>query len=160
MQREDVISSKYLAEIVEAICKGDPVIYEAYSEYDKDIVDVSGKLTLENYIDKKVVSGKGYVNLALHYPDSNGFVLKKKIDLIPEKCSGAKIRYCMEGWGLIQAQMQFSDDAIKCRFAVNSEKRAKAWEQTLDRLGAPEDWNWKIVEQNIRRLIRVLKKCA
>ena len=160
MQRKDVINSKCLPEIIHAICKGDPVIYETYSEFDEDIVDVSGKQALENYINKKVISGKGYVNLVLHYPDSNGLVLKKKIDLIPEKCNGATTRYCMEGWGLIQVEMQFNDDTIKCGFAVNSEKRAKAWQKTLDKLGPPEDWNWKSVEQNARRLIRILKKCA
>jgi hypothetical protein len=67
----------------------------------------------------------------------------------------------MEGWGLIQLQIDYkAAPVIDCRFAVNTKKRAQAWAQTFPELGTPEQWEWKAVERQARRLIRVLRHGA
>ena len=160
MQREEVIKASSIGDVLDAICKGRPIIFEAYSEYDSDIVKLLTKAELVQYIERKAKDKKEFVNLLLHYPETGGLVYKRKIDLIPESCNGATARYRVEGWGLIQAQLEFDKETIKCRFAVNSEKRALAWAEAMQELGAPDKWQWKVVESNARRLIRVLRKCV
>ena len=41
--------------------------------------------------------------------------------------------------------------------AVNTHKRAQAWEPTYEDFGPVDAWNWKAVERECRRLIRVLR---
>lgn len=98
------------------------------------------------------------VNLLVHYPEALGFVATRVITLQPEKCGGASWREALEGWGLIQLQLQYRvADFVEFRVAVNTEKRAQAWAQTYPEMGAPSLWNWKLVEKHARRLIRVLR---
>ena len=85
-----------------------------------------------------------------------------RFDLIPEKCNGARWREKTEGWGLVSLQLTYEGDGmVKCRIAANSEKRAKAWEETSQEwLGPALAWNWPVVEKHCRRLIRRLRSDA
>ena len=85
---------------------------------------------------------------------------KKKTKLVPEKCNGAKIRYSVEGWGLIQFQLWLKESGLFCDINSNSEKRALKWESTSPELLSPNLWNWKEVQSQCRRLNRVLKQNA
>jgi hypothetical protein len=98
--------------------------------------------------------------LSIHYAIAGGSVRKKEIDLNPEKCKGAKVRYSVEGWGLIQFQLWNKENDFTCDIGVNSEKRANAWEATCPELGSPSLWNWKEIKKQNRRLNRVLTSSA
>jgi len=99
--------------------------------------------------------------MVVYYAAALGHVQTRTIALQPEKCGGAAWRETVEGWGLIQVQLQYKVGAdVECRVAVNSEKRANAWAQTYPELRSPSLWNWKLVEKQARRLIRVLRSGA
>ncbi len=161
MQREETVDEQGLNILLRAIYEGSPLVCEAYSKYDSDIVEFASSEALESYMESEISGGNTFIDFAIYYPSTNGFIEKKKIDLRPEKCNGAKKRFSIEGWGLIQLQMDLKcKPKIKCRIAVNSEKRANAWCETYPELKSPNLWDWKMVEKNTRRLIRVLRKCA
>ena len=141
-----------------AVYQGNPIVSEAYSHFDEDVLSFPTLGALDAYISNERATGRPWIDLVIHYPETKGLIVKKKIDFQPEKCDGATIRYSMEGWGLIQLQIDYKlAPEIGCRFAVNTEKRALAWAQTLPALGAPDQWDWKAVERQVRRLIRVLR---
>jgi hypothetical protein len=161
MQREEMIARDSVHRVLAAVFEGEPAVHEAYSKFDLGVLSFSKREELDAYIAEEIAQGRTYVHLVLHYPDTKGSIRKKRIDLRPEACNGATLRYSMEGWGLIQFQLDYkASPKVKCRFAVNTEKRANAWAQTIPRLGDPVLWDWTAVEKHARRLIRVLRKCA
>ena len=161
MQRSELIEPGNIDVMLEAVFEGNPLVYEAYSKYDSDLVKFNSGEKLKSYIEKERSAGEKFINIVIHYPDSNGFVERKKIDLNPDKCNGATKRYSMNGWGLIQLQVDFGKQPKpECRVAVNTLKRATTWSATYPELQSPDLWNWEVVEKNVRRLVRVLRKCA
>lgn len=159
MQRQESISAAAVPEILSAAFAGKPVVYEAYSGHDQDLLSFNELASLESYISKSLARGEKFIQLALHYPEARGVVTARKIDLNPTKCNGATLRYAADGWGLIQLQMKFSNsDFVQVRVAANSESRASTWATTSSVVGAPDSWDWKAVEKHARRLIRVLRK--
>jgi hypothetical protein len=161
MQREDEIPISAVSTLLAAVYEGTPSVCLAYSEYEQDIVCFSVQHELEQYISHELDRGKKFIYVMVHYPDTKGYIHKKKISLKPESCNGATYRYSMEGWGLIQLQIDYKKPNVAiCRVAVNTETRALAWAQTIPKLNKPALWDWVAVEKHARRLIRVLRKCA
>ncbi len=161
MQREEEISIIKLKDILDAVFHGSPHIYQEYSKYDTELASFSSRNELDCYIENEKASGIKLISLAIHYPETMGYIYAKKFALKSEKCDGATMRFSQEGWGLIHLFISFrSEDMVRCRFSVNSEKRANNWVITSPELKSPDLWNWKAVENNARRLIRVLRKCA
>ncbi len=163
MQCEHKIPFDSIGKIVEAIYEGNPGVSEAYSALERDIRSFPTKESLTDFISEKLADETKLKTIYcfVYYPGASGVIRKKRIELNPTKCDGATHRYTMEGWGLIQFQLNISDrEAVTCRFAVNSAKRANNWAGVYPELGSPALWNWPMIEKNIRRLIRVLRKNA
>ena len=150
-----------LRNLVETIfLDGEVTVYEAYSIPDKELRVFVSPEEVMAYISEVESSKDDLAYLSIHYANAGGFVRKKKVDLNPEKCKGAKVRYSVEGWGLIQFQLWNKASGLTCDIAVNSEKRANAWEATNPELKSPSLWNWKEVQKHNRKLNRVLKSSA
>lgn len=163
MQREDKIPIESLEKIIEAVYQGALTVFEAYSEFEADIREFPTKESLGKLISDKLADATRhkFIYCCLKYSRSKGLVKKRKIDLDPRKCNGATYRYTMEGWGLIQFQLDLTNlENISCRFACNSERRADIWSDVYPELESPSLWDWTVIEKNIRRLIRVLRKHA
>lgn len=155
------IKTENLKELIGSIFSGgDVCVYEAYSIPDKELRIFSSSEEIIEYIEELKSKKENLAYLSLHYLDSGGFVQKKEINLIPEKCSGALKRYSIEGWGLIQFQLWLNEGGYTCDVGVNSEKRAHAWEHTYPELRSPSLWNWKEVQKQNHRLKRAVKKYA
>ena len=159
MQSTNRLDSSQLTRFVETLFEDDqPHIFEAYSTHDSPIKSFKNAAEVATYIAHELKHHKNPILLAIYYPDMLGQVQITTIKLYPEKCAGAMWRQIIEGWGLIQIQLKGEyNGSIKCRIAVNTEKRASAWAQNNTQLGPPSLWNWKIVEKHARRLIRVLR---
>lgn len=159
MQRKEIVDENKLQEVLASVYEGGPTVFQAYSNYDQDVLSFPKCEDLEAHISNERAAGRANIYFAIHYPETLGLVLKKQIHLRPEHCGGATLRYSIEGWGLIQLQLDYKGfPAIECRFAVNTEKRALAWYDALPALGEPARWEWKSVERQVRRLIRVLRR--
>ena len=160
MQREEIINKADVNKIVNAIyVLGKPKVSEAYSKYDEDIIFFDSASDLMSYINEAILKKDKFLYFSVYYPEAKGFVKKEKIKLIPKKCDGHTFRFCIEGWGIIQFQLDYKKEPnVKCRFAVNTEKRANNWFDTYPELKSPSLWKWKLVEKHARRLIRELKK--
>lgn len=152
------VKPENLQRLVDAIfASGEVVVYEAYSVPDKALRTFDSSKEVFDYIDEVKVSKSNLAYLSLHYTKANGFIYKKTIALEPKKCNGAKTRYSVEGWGLIQFQLWLNPDGLSCGIGGNSEKRAGEWESTKPMLKSPALWDWKEVQKQHRRLKRVLK---
>lgn len=160
MQGSGTIGVERLDELIAAIFADEQVaVYSAYSEYGEDIRKFTKPSDLAEYAESVLDSNKGLLNLAVQYPGSGPTAQIRKISLNPEKCHGDSFRYSADGWGLIHIQCTATKDHdLKCRVAVNSEKRAFKWFDTYPELGDPEKWDWAVVERHARRLVRVVKK--
>ena len=160
MEIGKIVQREKLKELVEAIFQESPTVYQAYSLPDSEIRIFNSPSEVMEYISEVEGSKENLVSLSIYYPKSEGFVRTKKIELNPKKCSGAKVRYSIEGWGLIHFQLWLKQSALTCDIKANSEKRALKWESTSPELKSPEAWDWKVVGSHCRRLNRVLSKCA
>ena len=161
MNMSSQVNVENLRSLVESIFLGGEVtVYEAYSIPDKELRIFASTEEVMAYISEVESSKDNLAYLSIHYANTGGFVRKKKIDLNPEKCKGAKVRYSVEGWGLIQFQLWIKVSGLTSDIGVNSEKRANAWEDTYPELKSPSLWNWKEIQKHNRKLNRVLKSSA
>ena len=139
---------------------GNPVVYESYSSFDEPLRRFKSAEELKADIEAGTAKDDKFLQYSLHYQESLGHVLKRKIMLKQSKC-GHSWRWTVEGWGLIQFQADLKQlPKIECRIAVNSQKRAELWADTISELRSPALWDWQIVERHASRLIRRLRKLA
>ncbi|MFB2642242.1 hypothetical protein ACE02D_08145 [Shewanella bicestrii] len=161
MQRSELILKEKLGMLIDSIFEGQPTVFESYSKYDLDTCRFDRAEDLKIYVESERSKGECFIDLAIHYPATKGFVYEQQISLNSAKFNGAKLRFRTSGWGLIHFQLDFrASSKLECRIAVNSEKRALGWSSTYPDLQSPALWDWKMVETNARRLIRVLRKCS
>ena len=73
MQRSELIESECIDAMIEAVFKCSPLVYEAYSKPDSDLVTFDNGERLKQYIEKERSAGEKFINVVIHYPDSNGF---------------------------------------------------------------------------------------
>jgi hypothetical protein len=161
MQREDLLPSTRVTELLEAALAGRPKVYEAYSEYDAPTKVFTDGDALITHVSALRSSGKSFFNFSFHFPEMDGDVSTVRIALRPEKCSGATWRETTRGWGLIHIQITDQSGSMsKVSVSVNSEKRARTWAETITDQGDPRLWNWKAVDSQARRIIRVLRRLS
>ena len=141
--------------------KPDPFVVEAYSESHHTPRQFTAPEAMASYAKEQVTRPNGLAFFFVVYPDMGGSPIQKTIQLDPQNCSGQRLRYTWDGWGLISIQLRRGDDP-NCRshISVNSDKRANAWASTFPDWKAPDTWNWKAIASHTRRLQRVLKKVA
>ena len=152
------MNSEDLIELVECLFVNDAEVYEAYSGYDQSLRKFLSPSEVLGEIDLASGKKEKLVYLSIYYPGMAGYLRTKKIKLNPSKCNGAKLRYSIEGWGLVHVQFHLGSSDIRCDISANSEKRAMTWFSTHPELKTPELWNWKEVQKQSRRIKRVLKK--
>ena len=161
MQREETINLECVEEIIDAIFVGEPEIYEADSTPDEELKSFSEKADIMKYISDEQDKGYRFISLGIYYPNAGGVTDRKVINFNPDKCAGTTKKYSFSGWGVLFLQMTYTKGGqVDCRFTVNSQKRATAWEQTYPELKSADLWDWKLVEKHARRLIRILKECT
>jgi hypothetical protein len=161
MQAQATLGPGALPRLLAAVYEGAPRVAEAMSAPDADIASFASSQALAAYIAAEGAAGRSWVDLVLHYPDTQGSVICKRSDLDAAESDGAACQHTLEGWGLIQLEIEGAGtSALSCRVAVNTQKRAIEWAPTLPELGGPLQWDWKAVERHARRLIRVLRQGA
>ena len=161
MQRSEIIDISKLNDIVSSISLEPVVVYQDYSDFDSDLKKFEDVNGLIEHIEQMIANDAFSANFAIYYPEAKGYFYKEKKLVNPEKCNGATFRHVASGWGLIHLQIDFRKKPVtEFKIAANTFKRASAWETTYPELKEAELWDWKFVEKQTRRLIRVLKKSA
>ena len=156
MQATATIDFDDVPRVVEAIFAIDnPIVSEAYSKFDEDIVIFYSEEELIGNINQERESGNKLLTFSVYYSDTQGFREVRKIALKPGAVDGHKYRYAVSGWGVIQFHLErLSETTFKCYFGVNTEKRANKWIATYPELKSPNLWNWQLVEKHLRKLSR------
>jgi hypothetical protein len=157
-----IVTAAGLIDLAEATFdSGNPVVYESYSSLDEPLRRFKSAAELKADIEAGMTKDDKFLQYCLHYQESLGHVAERKITLKQSTCGGHSWRWTVEGWGLIQFQADLKQlPKIECRIAVNSQKRAELWADTISELRSPALWDWQIVERHASRLIRRLKKLA
>jgi hypothetical protein len=161
MQQVQEIEISKMNDIVNSIFQVPAIAYEDYSDLDSDLKKYDSKESLLKAIDEANTRNAHSANFAIYYPEAKGHFFKEKKSVNPEKCNGASYRYIASGWGLVHLQIDLRKKPIvKVRVAVNTATRAETWSATSPEFKDPSLWDWKYVEKQTRRIIRVLKQCA
>ena len=161
MQRTEEIDVSALGDIVNSIFQETAIAYQDYSSFDSALKKYKSAESVLAAIEQAILSNDSSLNFAIYYPNSEGYFLEEKKILNPEKCNGATFRYFASGWGLVHLQIDLRNKPLaNVSVKGNSEKRACAWASTHLEYQDPSEWDWKYVESQARRLIRVLRKCA
>jgi hypothetical protein len=157
-----LIDAARLSDLVRAVFAVEhPEVFGAYSDYDRDLETFANPESLEGYVAAKRQMGRTFFDFAIWYPSCNGRVEREKINLKPEYCDGHTTRYSVGGWGIFHLQLDFKPGPrIDCRIAVNSEKRAIAWQARYPEWLAVDAWNWPEVRKHEGRLMRKLRSLA
>jgi hypothetical protein len=157
-----LIDAALLSDLVLAVfAVGDPEVYQAYSDYDRDLESFPTPEVVEAYMATKLQESRSFFDFAIWYPSCQGQVEREKINLKPECCDGHTLRYSVGGWGIFHLQLDFKPSPkIDCRIAVNSEKRAVVWQAHYPEWLSVDAWNWPEVRKQERRLMRKLRSLA
>ena len=99
------------------------------------------------------------INFQLWTPRFEGDLVIRKIDLDPKRCKGHTFRYTAEGWGLIQFYCGVLNNKLHfSHLGHQSIRRAITWQDTNNKLGSVEKWNWKEVETTGRKIKYFIQK--
>ncbi|WP_298330489.1 hypothetical protein [uncultured Dokdonia sp.] len=159
MQRTEFIDKNQLFGLIEYILSDSKIeFYESYSEMEKEIVQISKYSEFLKYFENSISENKKQLKFGIYYPEAKGKFYIDKIKLNPKYCNGKTYRYNTNGWGVIYVHLDLQKSKIECRVSVNSKTRAQNWTSTNPEFGNPELWEWKIVENNARKIITRLKK--
>lgn len=130
-----------------------------YSNYGQQMHQFASAPALQGAIDDAIRSAKHGFAVALHFPETEGFVASQRIDLDPKSCDGHTFRYRVMGWGLFFLHLEFKRlPFIETHISCNTQKRAQAWSQAYPDMKAPGLWDWDAVKKIGGRLTRKLKK--
>ena len=136
-------------------------IYECYSRFGEQLHQFESLVEIEAHfsINDWGIGAKESILLQLYPRGASGRMVRRRINLDPTKCGGAKFRYSAEGWGLVQLYLEPPRDGQlrPSHTNHNSEARATAWSDTIHDLGAPSDWSWDKVNSFSRRLNRFIR---
>jgi hypothetical protein len=136
-----------------------PRVCESYSNPSTEINEYHSKEEILLEIEKLPKKEISSLHLSIYYPESKGAFIIRKITLNPDKCNGHTFRFSSEGWEVIYIRFHHKyQDKLECNISVNSIERALVWCGTTENMGDPNLWDWKIVNRQARRLIRILRK--
>jgi hypothetical protein len=135
----------------------DVAVYTAYSKFGEGTRKFQTVADCVDYLAAEIKGRSGGTAFALHYADTKGHVLDRRITLKQEKCDGNDFRYTIEGWGLINIKLYSKDSStVFCDIGANTAKRAAKWFSVYPEFQDPALWNWTAVESHLRRLKRAL----
>lgn len=157
MQTKQDISEKQLFNLFELIYQIDNVVVtESHSSYDKPLQVLLNSEDLKMHFNES----KKYRSYAVYYPNTKGKVSVKTVKLTPDEWNGHTKRYEQEGWGIIFIQCRTLDEKINCRVSVNSEARARKWEEIYPEFGSVDDWDWVLLKKISSKIIRTLRELS
>ena len=138
-------------------------VFETASAYDEEIMEFSSWESLSTA--RTVGQRKGAAEslyLQLWPVKASENVWIREIELDQKRVKNGRFRYSIEGWGLIQLYLGGKSELglIHSHTNHNSEARARKWASTLDGMGSPSAWDWKIVSSTSSRLNRFIRKTA
>jgi hypothetical protein len=157
--KPSVLTGNYVENFAAAVFdKSNPLVLEAYSEFDKDPLQFVSKNELVQHINDRLSVPHRTAHFFVTYPDMLGYPIKRTIHLDQKRVRGGKVRHTWGGWGLISVIIENEETPTrKSHVAANSEARANMCCDIHPELPLPSSWNWQAVGSHLRRLQRVLK---
>ena len=128
-------------------------MFESYSAPDEPLRAFATPGEVRNAFERSSVAG---LRLMIYSPSMKGRFTIERIDLEPGAIPGKSWREQISGWGLIQMNFGGVRNGSLAPSVTNhnTEKRARAWEQTYPTLPALESWDFREVTRISRRINR------
>jgi hypothetical protein len=100
--------------------------------------------------------GAGGLGLMIYSPSMKGQFTIERFDLKPGAIPGKSWRERISGWGLIQMELGKARNGVLTPSVTNhnTEKRARAWEQTYPSIPPLQGWDFVEVTRISRRINR------
>ncbi len=132
-------------------------VLESYSVPDRPL----RRFTSVEEIGQAVDTAPYHLGFMLYAPTMRGRYTIEHIKLLPNAIPGKSTREHVQGWGLIQIELDFTNDKIgRLRESFtnhNSRQRAMTWSDTYVDLPSVDDWDFRVVSSisgKINRYIR------
>jgi hypothetical protein len=141
-----------VASIMDAVL-GECRVFESYSVPDESLREFSSVSDIRDALVSYERQGFG---LMLYAPSMKGAFVIERIHLKPGAIKGKSWREKISGWGLIQVAFGGVRGATLKPSLTNhnSERRARAWSNTVPALPPVDDWDFKEVTRISRRINR------
>jgi len=140
---------------------GNPTVYLKDSAPGEEARQFRSAAEVDGFADDLQRRGGCCFGLAIHFPETAGFVDLHRVALDPKHCEGHDFRYEVRGWGLFFLQFNLNPrmgDGVECFLSCNTPKRAEAWAEAYPDLMDPSLWNWPAVARIGRRLRDLAKR--
>ncbi len=160
MQTNANLNRASLADLVVSIFEaGNPEAYVDNMEASDDPKAFVSAREMNTYIDEAIKAHKQLFGFSIWYPETRGYVEKKKISLEPIKGKERAFRHSVKGWGIILLRLDFEQfPLISCCISCSSQNKVASWSGTHRNLKDPELWDWAAVERHCGRLTRIAEE--
>ncbi len=147
--------------IVSIFESGNPEVYIRNMDDGKNAGDFVSAGDVTAFIDSAIAVHKQFVGFTIWYPDTRGYVEKRRVGLDLQKGEEHLIRHVIRGWGIIILQLNFENPPlINCCVSCNSQKKAESWFGSHPHLKNPDLWDWEAVVRHCNRLMRFAEKVS
>jgi hypothetical protein len=157
MQTRVNLDRSSLGELVVSVFEsGNPEVYADDMESSDDPGAIISARVMNAYIDEALKAHKQLFGFSIWYPETRGYVEKKKVRLDPTKGKGHAFRHSVKGWGIILLRFDFEQfPLISGCISCSSPKKVESWSGSHRNLKDPNLWDWGAVERHCKRLIQV-----
>jgi hypothetical protein len=141
--------------IVSIFESGTPEVYLRNRDDGENARDFVSAGEVDAFIDSAIDAHRQFVGFTIWYPDTRGYVEKKRVHLDIQNSTEHAIRHIIRGWGIIILQLNLENlPLINCCVSCNSQKKAENWFGSHPHLKNPDLWDWDAVVRHCARLMR------
>jgi hypothetical protein len=141
--------------IVSIFESGTPEVHLRNTDDGENAGDFVSASEVNAFIDSAIGAHRQFVGFTIWYPDTRGYVEKRRVDLDIQNSAGQSVRHVIRGWGIIVLQLTFENlPLINCCVSCNSQKKAENWFGSHPHLKNPDLWDWEAVVRHCKRLMR------
>jgi|GEM_PF-6766912 len=141
--------------IVSIFESGNPEVYLRNTDEGENTGDFVSARDVNAFIDAAIEANRQFVGFTIWYPDTRGYVEKRKVVRETQKGAEHVVRHVIRGWGIIILQLNFEKlPLINCCVSCNSQKKAENWFDSHPHLKNPDLWDWEAVVRHCKRLMR------
>jgi hypothetical protein len=91
--------------IVSIFESGTPEVYLRNTDDGENAGDFVSAGEVNAFIDSAIEAQRQFVGFTIWYPDTRGYVEKRRVDLGIQNSAGQSVRHVIRGWGIIVLQL-------------------------------------------------------
>jgi hypothetical protein len=140
---------------------GNPEVYLRNADDEENIGDFVSAGEINAYIDAAIEAERQFVGFKIWYPDTRGYLEKRRVGQDVQKGTEQPVRHVIRGWGIIILQLNFENlPLINCCISCNSQRKAENWFDSHPYMKNPDLWDWEAVVRHSQHLMRFAEEAS